>query len=49
MLKKEDMTPQMLIDREQVLSDTVDLMKFNDKYNLGISVSEKIYENCSKE
>lgn len=44
MVKKADMTPQMLAEREPILDDTVELMGVNEKYNLGISVSENIYE-----
>lgn len=44
MLKKDEMTPQMLVDREPILEDTVELMLIDDKYDLGISVSEKIYQ-----
>lgn len=43
MVKKADMTAQMLIDREPILEDTVELMKTNDKFNLGLSVSKEIY------
>lgn len=43
MIKKADMTPEMLEKREPVLKETVELMAVNDKYNLDISVSEKIY------
>lgn len=43
MIKKADMTAQMLIDRELILEDAVELMKVNDKYNLGLSVSNEIY------
>ena len=43
MVKKADMTAQMLIDREPILEDAVELMKVNDKYNLGLSVSKEIY------
>lgn len=46
MVKKADMTPQMLVEREPILEDTVELMGVNDKYNLGISVSEQIYKKC---
>lgn len=49
MVKKPDMTAQMLEAREKILDDTVELMTVNDKYKLGISVSEKIYENITKE
>jgi hypothetical protein len=44
MLKKDDMSPQMLADREPVLKDTVELMTLNDKYKLGVSVSKNIYK-----
>lgn len=46
MVKKADMTPQMLVEREPILEDTVELMEVNDKYDLGISVSEQIYKKC---
>lgn len=44
MLKKDQMTPQMLIQRQEVLDDTVNLMAVNEKFGLGLSVSEKVYE-----
>lgn len=44
MVKKGDMTPDMLITRQNVLEDTVELMTLKEKYNLDISVSGKIYE-----
>lgn len=44
MVKKGDMSPEMLTEREAVLEDTVELMKANDKFDLGLSVSTKIYE-----
>lgn len=43
MLKKSQMTPQMLVDREKILSDTVDLMRDKERYELDISVSTAIY------
>lgn len=46
MVKKADMTPRMLVEREPILEDTVELMGVNDKYDLGISVSEQIYKKC---
>lgn len=46
MVKKADMTPQMLVEREPILEDMVELMGVNDKYDLGISVSEQIYKKC---
>lgn len=44
MVKKDDMTPDMLIKREPVLSDVVNLMVVNSEFNLGCSISEKIYD-----
>lgn len=38
------MTPDMLIERQPILDDTVNLMSVADKFDLGISVSEKVYE-----
>lgn len=46
MIKKDAMSPSMLIDREPILDDTVELMGINEKYDLGISVSEQIYKKC---
>ena len=43
MLKKGQMAPQMLVDRQPILDDTVELMQAKDKFNLGISVSAAIY------
>jgi prophage antirepressor-like protein len=47
MLKKENMTPEMLVDRQSLLEDTVNLMSLIDKYGLEISVSKTIYGNLS--
>lgn len=44
MVKKADMTPDMLTDRQELLEDTVDLMKIKNKFDLGISVSEEVYK-----
>lgn len=44
MVKKGEMTPEMLVHRQPVLEDTVELMGANEKFGLGISVSEKIRE-----
>jgi len=44
MVKKADMTPEMLEQREPVLKDTVELMAVKDKYDLGIHVSDSIYK-----
>ena len=43
-LKKNQMTPEMLIDREPILADTVDLMIAKEKFRLDLSVSKKVYE-----
>lgn len=47
MVKKSDMTPDMLADRQELLEDTVDLMKIKDKYGLDLSVSEEVYKFVS--
>jgi prophage antirepressor-like protein len=44
MVKKGDMTPEMLAHRQPILDDTVELMSANDKFGLRLSVSEKIRE-----
>lgn len=45
MIKKDEMTPEMLKEREPILEDTVDLMKAKERFELDdISVSEKIYQ-----
>lgn len=44
MIKKKDMTPDMLIERQSILDDTVNLMSVADKFDLDISVSQKVYE-----
>ncbi|WP_446662999.1 BRO-N domain-containing protein [Geobacillus sp. CCR] len=43
MVKKSDMTPDMLIDRQQILEDTVNLMAIKEKFGLDISISKTIY------
>ena len=45
MIKKADMNPAMLADRESLLDDTVELMSINEKHNLGLSVSKEIYKH----
>lgn len=44
MIKKKDMTPDMLIERQPILDDTVNLISVVDKFNLDLSVSQKVYE-----
>lgn len=48
MVKKSDMTPEMLEDRQEILQDTVELMAVKDKFELDLSVSERIYKIVSK-
>lgn len=43
MVKKGEMTPDMLKERENILEDTVSLMALQDKYHLNLSVSQTIY------
>lgn len=43
MLKKEQMTPDMLLRRQPILEDTVALMAVKDKFGLDLSVSEVVY------
>lgn len=45
MVKKGEMTPQMLTEREPILEDTVNLMALQDKYHLNLSVSKAIYDS----
>lgn len=47
MLKKSEMTPTMMITREKVLQDTVDLISLNARFGLGLSVSQTIYDRFS--
>nr|WP_308743107.1 BRO family protein [uncultured Anaerocolumna sp.] len=49
MVKKDDMTPEMLVDRQPILEDTVNLMGLADKYGLDISVSKTIYNGLTKQ
>lgn len=47
MIKKGEMSPQMLVEREPILEDTVELMSVNEKFDLGISVSKEVYKKYS--
>lgn len=49
MIKKSDMSSMMLVDREPILNDIVNLMSLNDKYGLDISISETIYSSLNNE
>ncbi|OMD08530.1 antirepressor [Paenibacillus odorifer] len=42
-LKKEQMTPEMLVERQDILEDTVNLMTMADKFKLDLSISKTIY------
>lgn len=44
MVNKNRMTPNMLIERQPILDDTVNLMGVVDKFGLDVSVSEEIYK-----
>lgn len=44
MIKKAEMTPEMLVDRQSILDDVVSLTTFNEKYHLDLSVSDQIYK-----
>lgn len=44
MLKKDAMTPDMLIQRQPILDDVVNLMSINEKFGLGLSVSQVVYK-----
>lgn len=44
MIKKAEMTPEMLVDRQELLESTVDLMGVNEKFHLNISVSDEVYK-----
>lgn len=43
MIKKDQMTPDMLVSRQEILEDTVDLMGTKERFGLDIGVSETIY------
>ncbi|HDP5825481.1 TPA: Bro-N domain-containing protein [Staphylococcus aureus] len=47
MIKKEDMTNDMLDLRQKILNDTIEFMVFVDKYKLPLSVSKHIYDKYS--
>lgn len=49
MVKKADMTPEMLIDRQELLEDTVGLMGIKEKFGLELSVSDEVYQMARRE
>ena len=44
MIKKDQMTPDMLLERQPILNDTVRLMEANDCFGLGLSVTDAVYK-----
>lgn len=44
MIKKSEMTPDMIAERQDILDNTVELMAIKNKYHLDISVSDKVRE-----
>lgn len=47
-IKKSEMNAEMLVARQPILNDTVELMVANEKYDLGLSVSKTIYSKHCK-
>jgi len=47
-IKKDDMTPQMLVDREPILEATTDLMITHAKYGVPEHVSKVVYEKFAR-
>lgn len=43
MLKKGDMSPDMLIQRQNILADTVNLMTVSKSFGLALSISQMVY------
>ena len=43
MIKKEQMTPDMLIKRQSILDDTVNLMAVSESFGLGLHISGMVY------
>ena len=44
MIKKNEMTPEMLVQRQPILDDTVNLMSAKESFKLDLSVSELVYK-----
>lgn len=49
MVKKDEMSPEMLVDRQPILEDTVNLIVTKDRFNLNISVSQEVYQMVESE
>ena len=47
-IKKDDMTPQQVAERDEIAQEVAKLMTLNDKYGLDISVSDAIYSRYCK-
>jgi len=48
MVKKKEMPPEWLLERQPILDDTVELMTLKDKFGLDISIGQEIYKrHCS--
>lgn len=43
MIKKGDMSPEMLVPRQEILDETVNLMAVKEKFGLELSVSQTVY------
>ena len=43
MVKKESMSPDMLVKRQEVLDSTVDLMGIAERFSLDFSISDAVY------
>lgn len=48
MVKKDDMTPQMMKDRQPIVDEAVNLMITKERYGLDFSVSDAIYNRTQK-
>ena len=48
MVKKDNMTPQMMKDREPIVDEAVNLMITKERYGLDFSVSDAIYNRIQK-
>lgn len=49
MVKKDNMTPQMMKDRQPIVDETINLMITKERYGLDFSVSDAIYNRVQKE
>lgn len=49
LVKKDDMTPQMMKDREPIVDEAVNLMITKERYGLDFSVSDAIYNRLQND